>query len=66
MFLTGCITGSRKFRFLKSSPILLAYIALLGLIYWSVDLANLTRCKQATLEWAQRQRVAKDRNLSVA
>jgi hypothetical protein len=25
-----------------------------------VDLANLTRCKQATLEWAQRQRVAKE------
>jgi hypothetical protein len=29
-FLTGCTTDSRKLRFLKSSPILLAYIALLG------------------------------------
>ena len=26
------LTGSRKLQFLKSSPILLAYIALLGLI----------------------------------
>jgi len=32
LFLIGCIIGSRKLRFLKSSPILLAYIALLGLI----------------------------------
>jgi hypothetical protein len=30
LFLTGCITGSCKLRFLKSSPILLAYIALLA------------------------------------
>jgi len=32
LFLIGCIMGSRKLRLLKSSPILLAYIALLGLI----------------------------------
>jgi hypothetical protein len=30
------------------------------------DLANLTRCKQAALEWAQHQRMAKGSNLSVA
>src|SRR5262249_51928930 len=30
------------------------------------DLANLTRCKQATLEWAEHQRMAKGSNLSVA
>jgi hypothetical protein len=32
LFLIGCTTGSLKVRFLKSSPIALAYIALLGLI----------------------------------
>ena len=30
------------------------------------DLANLTRCKQAALEWAEHQRMAKGSNLSVA
>jgi hypothetical protein len=30
--LIGCTMGSRKLRLLKSSPILLAYIALLGLM----------------------------------
>jgi len=30
------------------------------------DVANLTRCKQAAREWAQHQRMAKDRNLPVA
>ena len=30
------------------------------------DLANLSRCKQAALEWAQHQRDAQNRNLSMA
>src|SRR5262249_35674653 len=32
LFLIGCTMGSRKLQFLKSSRILMAYIALLGLI----------------------------------